>query len=511
MNNRRLFQAVSVFICVHGFAALTTGLWFLMAVPGMAQTTRQPGATGNHRLEAGATAINWEAVNAEAVEKLAAYIRVDTSNPPGTEDRGVEWLKKVLDAEGIQYETGESAPGRGNLVARLKASAPNPEPALVLLHHIDVVPSNPEFWAVDPFSGAVKDGYIWGRGALDMKNTGVAQLMAFLLLHRMNVPLRRDVILLATADEEAGGEFGAGWVVRNRPEWIRGAGFLLNEGAGSSADKDGKVRFVGVGPTEKTPAWLKLIATGTPGHGSVPRPQSAVNRLIAALEKLRQYESEAPIELTPPVERGLRSLADYQQEPWRSRFRDMGAFLKSPNARQELMKRPGLYALLHNTISITGLEGTKKVNIIPPIATALLDCRLLPGWTIERWVNEVKRLINDKEAETSSVSAKDIGVEVVLNFPPAESPVDTPLYSAIAGAAKALYPGAGVAQTISAGFTDSHFFREKGIVSYGFGAFALGENEGGRAHGNDERIPVKAFTDGVRLTWEVVYRFSRAE
>ncbi len=492
MNKRTLFQALSVFICVH--------LWLqMLVVPGVAQTTRQPGAT---EITGGAAAaIDWEAVNAEAVEKLAAYIRVDTSNPPGTEHRGVEWLKKILDAEGIAYETAESAPGRGNLVARLKARVANPEPALVLLHHIDVVPSNPEFWTVDPFSGAVKDGYIWGRGALDMKNTATAHLMAFVMLHRMKAPLRRDVILLATADEEAGGEYGAGWVARNKSEWIRGAGFLLNEGASSSADKNGKVRFVGVGPTEKTPAWLKLVATGTPGHGSVPRPESAVNRLIAALEKLRKYESEAPIELTPPIDRSLRSLADYQQEPWRGRFREMRAFLKSPNARQELMKRPGLYALLHNTISITGLEGTKKVNIIPPIATALLDCRLLPGWTIERWVAEVKRIIDDK----------DIQVQVVLNFPPAESPVDTSLYAAIADAAKELYPRAGVAQTVSAGFTDSHFFRDKGIVSYGFGAFALGEGDGGRAHGNDERIAVKVFTDGVRLTWEVVYRFSRAE
>ena len=501
----KLRSILSVFICVY--------LWFQMAVPGMAHPEasgarqssateeRDPASGGRRKAAPTAAAIDWEAVNAEAVEKLAAYIRVDTSNPPGTEERGVEWLKKILDAEGIAYETGESAPRRGNLVARLKASVANPDPALVLLHHIDVVPSNPEFWTVDPFSGAVKDGFIWGRGALDMKNTGTAHLMTFLMLHRMNVPLKRDVILLATADEEAGGEYGAGWVVRNKPEWVGGAGFLLNEGASSSADKNGKVRFVGIGPTEKTPAWLKLVATGTPGHGSVPRPASAVNRLVMALEKLRKYESEAPIKLTPPVERGLRSLADYQQEPWRSRFRDMRALLRSPNARQELMKRPGIYALLHNTISITGLEGTKKVNIIPPIATALIDCRLLPGWTIERWVAEVKRIINDK----------DIRVEVVLNFPPAESPVDTPLYATIAAAARELYSGAGVAQTISAGFTDSHFFREKGVVSYGFGAFALGENDGERAHGNDERIPVKVFTDGVRLTWEVVYRFAKAE
>jgi acetylornithine deacetylase/succinyl-diaminopimelate desuccinylase-like protein len=497
LTSKQTIQTLCVLIGVS--------LLFQPVMPIAAAWRGEPAATEKHRLDGSTalttgagvtTTIDWEAAEKEAVEKLGAYIRVDTSNPPGTEQRGVEWLAKVFDAEGIAYETGESAPGRGNIVARLKGAGG--EPALVLLNHIDVVPSNPEFWSVDPFSGVVKDGFVWGRGALDMKSTGIAQLMAFLMLHRMKVPLRRDVIFLATADEEAGGEFGAGWVVKNRPEWIRGAGFLLNEGARSAADKSGKVRYIGVGATEKTPAWLKLVATGTPGHGSVPRPASAVNKLIAALERLRKHEETAPLEVTPPIERAFRSMAAYEEEPWRTRFRDIGAFLKTPNARAELVKRPGVLALLHNTISITGLEGTKKINIIPPIATALLDCRLLPGWTIERWVAEVKRIADDDS----------IKVEVVLNFPQPESPVDTPLHAAIAAATKELYPQAGMAETVSAGFTDSHFFREKGIVSYGFGAFAIGEEEGGRAHGNDERIAVKAFTAGVRLYWEVVHRFA---
>jgi len=451
-------------------------------------------------------ATDWKQYGDEAVAKLGEYIRVDTTNPPGNESRGVAWLAKIFDAEGIAYQTGESAPGRGNIVARLKATVPNPEPALVLLSHIDVVPVNAEFWSVPPYSGEVRDGFIWGRGAQDMKGTAIAQLMAFLKLHRDKTPLRRDVILIATADEEAGGEFGAGWIARNRPEWFASAGFLLNEGARSSAGADGKPLFFGVGPTEKTPAWLKLTATGTPGHGSVPRPESAVNRLIAALERLRTWQP--PLEVTPPVARALATQAQYEAEPWRSRYRDIAAFVAQPGARVELAKQPPLLALLTNTVSITGLEGTKKINIIPPVASALVDCRLLPGWTIERWVAEVKRVLADDT----------IKVEVVLNFPPTVSPVDTPLYAAIERAVKALHPdagsgqaGAGVTQSVSAGFTDSHFFREKGIVSYGFGAFATSDREVGRAHGNDERIGVKAFTDGVRLTYEVVSNFAAAK
>ena len=449
---------------------------------------------------------DWKQYSDEAVAKLGEYIRVDTTNPPGNESRGVAWLAKVFAAEGIAYQTGESAPGRGSIVARLKATVPNAEPALVLLSHIDVVPVNAEFWTVPPYSGEIRDGFVWGRGALDMKSTAIAELMAFLKLHRDKTPLRRDVIFLATADEEAGGEFGAGWVARSKSEWFAGAGFLLNEGARSRASDDGKPVYFGVGPTEKTPAWLKLIAAGTPGHGSVPRPESSVNRLIAALERLRTWQS--PLEVTPPVARALATQAPFEPEPWRARYADIAAFVAQPGARAELAKQPNLLALLTNTVSITGLEGTKKINIIPPVATALVDCRLLPGWTIERWVAEVKRVLADDS----------IKVEVVLNFPPTASAVDTPLYAAIESAVKALHSeacpgqaGAGVTQSVSAGFTDSHFFRENGIVSYGFGAFPLAEKESGRAHGNDERIPVKTFTDGLRLFWEVVSNFAAAK
>ena len=442
-------------------------------------------------------ALDWPKTNQEAIERLSDYIRVDTSNPPGNEVRAAEWYEKIFDAEGIDYETAESAPGRGNVVARLKGTGN--EPALILLNHMDVVPVSREFWTVDPFGGIQRDGYIWGRGAEDMKSLGVAQLMAFLELHREHVPLRRDVIFLGTADEEAGGKFGAGWVVLNRPNWISGAGFLLTEGAYSHVDDKGRPIFFGVGPTEKTPGWLKLTVTGRSGHGSIPIPDSAVNRLLAALERLRNYRP--PLEVTPPIESALRSLAPYEAEPWRKRFLNLREFAASPGAYEELEKRPAILALLTNTISITGLEGSKKINIIPPSASALLDCRLLPSWTIERWRDQVRMIIHDDS----------IQIETVLNFVFTASPVNTLLYADIQEAVKHLHPGAGVAQSAETGFTDSHFFRERGIVSYGFAPFAISETDTARVHGNDERIPVNAYTDGVRLLWEVVYNFSRAE
>lgn len=441
--------------------------------------------------------IDWEQVNAESTRRLAEYIRIDTTNPPGNEDRGVEWLKQILQAEGIPFETGESAPGRASIVARLKGTSK--EPALILLSHIDVVPVNREFWTIDPFGGEIRDGCLWGRGSVDMKPLGIASLEAVLLLHRNHVPLRRDVIFLATADEEAGGKYGAGWVVKNRPEWIAGARFLITEGARSFTDSSGKPLYFAVGIAEKTPAWLKLTAKGRPGHGSVPNPDSAVNRLVAALERLRTYRP--PLQVTPAVEYALRTVAPYEPEPWRSRFADIRSYIQTPGAYDELLKQPEILAKLENTINITGLEGSVKVNIVPTAATALLDCRLLPNTTIEQWIQQIRNIVQDDS----------ISLEVVQNFPPSESQVDTPLHAVIERAARERFPSAGMAGEVATGFTDSHFFREQGITSYGFMPFFMKQEDWVRLHGNDERIPVDAFTRGVRLLWEVVYEFSRAQ
>lgn len=440
--------------------------------------------------------VDWDKANAEALRLYTEYIRIDTSNPPGNEIRGAEWLKKIFQAEGIPFEIGESAPGRASIVARLKGNGK--EPALVLLSHIDVVPVNKEFWTVDPFAAVTKDGAVWGRGAVDMKGFGAASLEVFLLLHRNRVPLKRDVIFLATADEEAGGIYGAGWVMKDRPQWVAGAKFLLSEGANSIIDNAGRSYFA-VGIAEKTPGWLKLTAKGVAGHGSIPNPTSATNRLVAALERLRTYR--APLQVTPSVEYAMRTGAPYEADPWRGRFADMRAFIQTPGAYDELMKRPVVLAKLQNTINITGLEGSVKVNIVPSAATALLDCRLLPGTTIEQWVQQIKKIIQDDS----------ITVEVVLNFPPTESGPDTPLHVAIERSVKQLYPSAGVIGSVSQGFTDSHFFREAGITSYGFMPFLMKEENWRRSHGNDERMPVEAFTGGLRLLWEVTYEFSRVQ
>lgn len=207
----------------------------------------------------------------EAVPRLSQYLKVDTVNPPGNEYRGVAYLSQLLDDAGITYTTAESAEGRGNLWATLEGSADkdgNKKPALILLHHIDVVPANLKFWTVDPLSGDIADGYVYGRGAIDTKGLGIAQLQAFLALAESGLQLNRDIIFMATADEEAGGFFGAGWLVENRPEIFSGVGYVLNEGG--SGRRYGEDIAVMVEVTQKVPLWLRLTALGKPGHGSAP-------------------------------------------------------------------------------------------------------------------------------------------------------------------------------------------------------------------------------------------------
>ena len=216
------------------------------------------------------------ALEQEALSALAEYLRIDTTNPPGNEIKAAQFFKAIFEREGIEAQVFESAPGRGNIYARLKGDGS--KKAIVLLNHMDVVPADRGYWSVDPFSGITKDGHLWGRGALDMKGMGIVELMAMLALKRQGMPLKADVIFLGTADEEAGGAMGAGFIVKEHFDLIMDAGVVLNEFGGILVADDGKVRYYTAYPAEKTPLWLKLIATGPPGHGSGPRPDSAVNQ-----------------------------------------------------------------------------------------------------------------------------------------------------------------------------------------------------------------------------------------
>jgi acetylornithine deacetylase/succinyl-diaminopimelate desuccinylase-like protein len=361
---------------------------------------------------------------------------------------------------------------------------------------MDVVPSDPKYWDVDPFSADVRDGDIFGRGALDTKMLGIAHLQTFLALHRLKVPLDRDVIFMATADEEAGGAFGAGWIVKNRPEAFRGAGFLLNEGGDGSVDPAGRQQF-GVEVTQKVPLWLKLVATGNPGHGSSPQVSTAVTRLIRALERLRTYEFTPRI--VPAVDAYFKGIAP-NAGPWQAAFSDMAKAVQDRNTLLKLQAdAPGAAALTRNTCSITMLEGSSKINVVPPEASAQIDCRTLPDQDHDAFIAELTQVLNDPA----------IRIEKIMGFSPAVSPQDNAVYRALVDVTRKHFPQASIIPSVSTGFTDSHFFRDLGIASYGYGPFLIPASQAGGVHGNNERMSEANIRRGTAIMLEVVQKIAQ--
>lgn len=439
-------------------------------------------------------AVDWKAVEDEAVALLSRYIQIDTTNPPGNEIKAAEFFKEIFEREGIEVKIIESAPGRGNVYARLRGDGS--KRAVVLLNHMDVVPADAKLWKEPPFSGVIKDGVIWGRGALDDKGAAIMELMAMLALKRQNTTLKGDIIFLGTADEEAGGAMGAGYVTDKHPEIFKDAGLVLNEGGGIRVGEDGRARVYNVSVAEKTPLWLKLTATGTPGHGATPNNNLAVNKLIAALHRIMAYQS--PIKVVPEVQKFYADTANSEPEPRRTRYRDLRQSLQDPAFRAEFLKDPRNSASVRNTIAITGIKGSDKVNVIPALASAELDVRLLPGEDPRGFIEELRKVIGDQA----------IKIDILLSFPAAISPPHPDALRVITEFAKANDPGARVVAPLVRGFTDCHFFREKGIPCLGFMPHRSTPSGEGLVHGVDERASVDDLKFGIRAMYEIVRKLA---
>ena len=427
----------------------------------------------------------------EAVEWLQDYIRTNTVNPPGNEIAGARFLAEIFEAEGIDYEIAESAPGRGNIWARLDGGD---ESALMLLHHIDVVPADADYWDTDPLSGEIRDGHVYGRGTIDTKSSGILHLAAFVALHRLELPLARDVIFMATADEEAGGFFGVGWLVENRRELFNDVGYVINEG-GEGAAVEGRVQF-GIEVTQKVPYWLHLTSRSEPGHGSRPSESSAVTDLVAALERLREHEFEPRV--VPAVDEFFKGIAPASPPEWRDRFADLQAAIRTPGVVDELQREdPGLHALVRNTCSLTRLGASDKINVIPPEAWAEIDCRLLPDQDPSAFLKELGEVLGD-----------EIELETILGFTPAVSSADTDLFRVLRDVSREHFPDAPVVPSVVGFFTDSHFLRDIGITAYGYTPVVIPQEDLGGMHGNNERISVENVRRGVAMMLDVVRRFA---
>ena len=424
----------------------------------------------------------------EAVDWLQNYIQIDTINPPGNEYRAVDFLAAIFEAEGIEYQTAESAPGRGNIWARLEGGN---EPGLILLQHSDVVPADEEFWTIPVLSGAIRDGVILGRGARDMKGLGTLQLATFIALHRSGAKLNRDVVFLATADEEAGGLFGVGWLIENRPEIFEDIGILLNEGGGGS--RVGQSVVFSVEVTQKVPVWLRLYAIDQPGHGSSPRTTSSVTRIVQALNTM--LENPFPPRIIGPVNEYFGALSMDMDEEWASSYADIQSAINDPNFVAKLHDaRPAHNSLIRDTCSMTRMSGSNKINVIPPTAWAELDCRILPDKPADQFISELDDLIGYTGVE----------IQKIMAFTPAISETNSRLYRAIDSVTQELHPGSRVLPSVSTGFTDSHFTRDLGIISYGFNPIITNRGEHTGVHGNDEQVGEEAFRRGVGDFYAVV-------
>jgi acetylornithine deacetylase/succinyl-diaminopimelate desuccinylase-like protein len=441
--------------------------------------------------------VDWVQVGNEALGYFKDLLRIDTTNPPGNERPAADYLAAILTREGIPFEIVESEPTRASLIARLAGTgAKGP---LLLNGHLDVVPADPEHWQHPPFSATEVDGYVWGRGAIDMKNMVTMSLMALVVLKRSGAVLDRDVIFVAVADEEAACDKGSLFLVDKHPDLVR-AEYVLNEVGGHTLHMSGR-RFYPIQVAEKGICWFEMTAKGEPGHGSMPHPKNAVVRLARAIEALARVR--LPQHNTAVVENFLRTLARGAPFPER---RVLPLLLSPPLAGQLLdvigRSNPdqamGLNAMLRNTASPTMVSAGKKINVIPSSASAMIDGRTIPGQPVESFLAEVRRVVGD-----------DIDLVVHTQHSGTTSSAETPLFDTICRVLERHDSGAVPVPYMIPGFTDSFAYAKLGATCYGFSPLRLGPelNFSRLYHGHDERIPVDGFLWGVRVLCELVREF----
>ena len=430
----------------------------------------------------------------EITRLLSDYVAIDTSNPPGDTTRAANFLSSILEKEGIPVTRYESAPGKAIIYARLNAtSSPAAGKAILLLHHMDVVPADRTQWKTDPFVPTIQGADLWGRGSMDMKGQGIAQLVAFLMLKRQNVPRTRDVILMAEPDEEVGGALGARWMIANHyaeldPEYV------IDEGGFGSTDLFAPNKMVyGISVAEKKIVWLKLRAEGVAGHGSQPTDSNPNDRLVRALARLLG-EPAAP---RVGAERAPASRAD-QGRPLRSS--------SEPSVLDMMQAKIGAFAqnkftnaIQRSTISLTwfrsGVGDPPKINVIPSVAEAGLDCRVLPGTTRDQWIAEIKRRLGDPAITIELINESD---------DPVVTSQDTPMYRNIEAAIKRRHPEAIVTPMLIPYGTDSNAFRPRGVKSYGIFPALLPADVVASMHGDGEHVSLASVREGTQVFFEAL-------
>jgi acetylornithine deacetylase/succinyl-diaminopimelate desuccinylase-like protein len=444
---------------------------------------------------------DWQSVSEETITRLQNIIRFDTTNPPGNELPLALYLEAALREEGIETTLFKPVENRAVLVGRIRGSGK--KRPVILLAHMDVVGVEREGWSVDPFAGEIRDGYLYGRGAIDDKGMLAANLMTMLLLSRMlsesGETLSRDVIFLATSDEEAGGEWGMGWLVKHHPE-VLDAEFALNEGGRTRIIQGGQ-RYLAVQSAEKVSHIVAVTAHGSAGHAAIPLPDNAIFRLARAVETLSRYSE--PVMLTQITRKFFGQLSEIW--PSDAEKRAMIDLVSGDPKRMEagagvLSRTPVFNAVLRNGISPTVLEGGKQFNVIPASARAVLNVRTLPGHSIDKVVNRLRAI------------ALEPGVTIEITHRGEEAPASDPgseMFGAIAEAAHDLDPKMAVVPYLSTGVTDSARLRQRGVKAYGVLPFPMLQSDEERMHGNDERVPLESLHFGTRLIYGAIEKIAR--
>ena len=443
--------------------------------------------------------IDWTQAGLESLGHFKELLKIPTVNPPGNERHAAEYLGRLFDQEQIPYRLVEAAEGRTNIVARL---AGNGDLRPVLLNgHLDVVPVEPARWKHPPFEAVEAEGCVWGRGALDMKNMVAMAAMTLVLLKRMGVELKRDVIFAGVADEEAGCTLGSQYLVENHPDLVE-AEYVLGEAGGHTLHL-GTRRIYPVQVAEKGICWFEITAEGEPGHGSMPHPDTAVVKLSRAIARLGS--TRLPIHVTPVVDNFLRTMAEASGLPEKQLFRLLlrptlaGKMLGVLQAARPEDARP-LGAMLSNTAAPTVLIGGSKVNVIPSQASVKVDGRVLPGQTINEFLNEVRAVVGT-----------DVAINVLQSREASTFPSDTPLFGAIVDAIARHDPGAVAVPYMAPGLTDASAYGKLGAVCYGFAPLRLEKDMDFSKlyHGDNERVPREGYLWGQRVLFDVVEQFCR--
>jgi acetylornithine deacetylase/succinyl-diaminopimelate desuccinylase-like protein len=463
-------------------------VFFLLTFAAAAQTKLPSDSIPGQRIQGYADlAVNW----------MRQYLQIDTGNPPGNEMRAAAWFKKILDEEGIENRVFEYAPGRGNVWARIPATGAEKKRPLILLSHEDVVTSDASRWKFAPFSGAVAGDEMYGRGAQDMKSEGLAHLVVMVMLKREKVALDRDVIFVATADEEVD-DTGTDWMIAHERGLLGSAEFLITEG-GENLLENGRVKFIGVDLAEKAPFWLHMVAHGRPGHGSRPIAGSAPDRLVRALQRLIEYKTE--LKVLPVSEQFLAAMAAYETPARARQFRNLRQAVRDRQFQLDVEQDGSLNYMLRNTISLTMLGGSQQTNVIPGEAWANLDVRLLPGEDPQQFLELVRRVVADT----------NVSIEPLKPFKKSNaSPIDTPLMAAIRSVCTRYFSGTPVVPRLTGGYTENERFRQLGVVSYGFSPYTATPEEGASEHGDNERIRIEELRRGFRVMYDVVHQVAAA-